>query len=182
MTRPVLTFAPEILLRAQDVRVAFFDVDGVLTDGGLYYGAEGEVLKRFSSLDGHGLKLLRRAGIEPAVVTGRDSPALRKRLDALGVRHVRYGTEDKGPAAQAILEELGLTWSQAAAIGDDWPDLPVLTRCAFAAAPPTAHAEVRARVHHVTGAAAGHGAAREFCDLLLVATGHYASLLAETLP
>jgi 3-deoxy-D-manno-octulosonate 8-phosphate phosphatase (KDO 8-P phosphatase) len=182
MTRPVLTFAPERLLRAQDVRVAFFDVDGVLTDGGLYYGAEGEVLKRFSSLDGHGLKLLRRAGIEPAVVTGRDSPALRKRLDALGVRHVRYGTEDKGPAAQAILEELGLTWSQAAAIGDDWPDLPVLTRCAFAAAPPTAHAEVRARVHHVTGAAAGHGAAREFCDLLLVATGHYASLLAETLP
>jgi 3-deoxy-D-manno-octulosonate 8-phosphate phosphatase (KDO 8-P phosphatase) len=182
MTRPVLTFAPEILLRAQDVRVAFFDVDGVLTDGGLYYGAEGEVLKRFSSLDGHGLKLLRRAGIEPAVVTGRDSPALRKRLDALGVRHVRYGTEDKGPAAQAILEELGLTWSQAAAIGDDWPDLPVLTRCAFAAAPPTAHAEVRTRVHHVTGAAAGHGAAREFCDLLLVATGHYASLLAETLP
>ncbi|WP_299022163.1 HAD family hydrolase [uncultured Tepidimonas sp.] len=182
MTRPVLTFAPEILLRAQDVRVAFFDVDGVLTDGGLYYGAEGEMLKRFSSLDGHGLKLLRRAGIEPAVVTGRDSPALRKRLDALGVRHVRYGTEDKGPAAQAILEELGLTWSQAAAIGDDWPDLPVLTRCAFAAAPPTAHAEVRARVHHVTGAAAGHGAAREFCDLLLVATGHYASLLAETLP
>ncbi len=182
MTRPVLTFAPEILLRAQDVRAAFFDVDGVLTDGGLYYGAEGEMLKRFSSLDGHGLKLLRRAGIEPAVVTGRDSPALRKRLDALGVRHVRYGTEDKGPAAQAILEELGLTWSQAAAIGDDWPDLPVLTRCAFAAAPPTAHAEVRARVHHVTGAAAGHGAAREFCDLLLVATGHYASLLAETLP
>ncbi len=182
MTRPVLTFAPERLLRAQDVRVAFFDVDGVLTDGGLYYGAEGEVLKRFSSLDGHGLKLLRRAGIEPAVVTGRDSPALRKRLDALGVRHVRYGTEDKGPAAQAILEELGLPWSQAAAIGDDWPDLPVLTRCAFAAAPPVAHAEVRARVHHVTEAAAGHGAAREFCDLLLVATGHYASLLAETLP
>jgi 3-deoxy-D-manno-octulosonate 8-phosphate phosphatase (KDO 8-P phosphatase) len=182
MKRPVLTFAPEILLRAQDVRVAFFDVDGVLTDGGLYYGAEGEVLKRFSSLDGHGLKLLRRAGIEPAVVTGRDSPALRKRLEALGVRHVRYGSEDKEPAAQAILDELGLTWSQAAAIGDDWPDLPVLTRCAFAAAPPTAHTEVRARVHHVTQAAAGYGAAREFCDLLLVATGSYASLLAETLP
>jgi 3-deoxy-D-manno-octulosonate 8-phosphate phosphatase (KDO 8-P phosphatase) len=182
MTRPVLTFAPEILLRAQDVRVAFFDVDGVLTDGGLYYDAEGEVLKRFSSLDGHGLKLLRRAGIEPAVVTGRDSPALRKRLDALGVRHVRYGTEDKGPAAQAILDELGVSWTQAAAIGDDWPDLPVLTRCAFAAAPPTAHAEVRARVHHVTQAAAGYGAAREFCDLLLVATGSYASLLAEILP
>lgn len=179
MTAPVLDFPPELLLRAQDVRVAFFDVDGVLTDGGLYYGAEGETFKRFASLDGHGLKLLRRAGIEPAVVTGRDSAALRNRLQALGVRHVRYGTEDKRPAAEAILRELGLDWPQAAAIGDDWPDLPVLRRCAFAAAPPSAHAEVLARVHLVTRATAGHGAAREFCDLLLVASGRYADLLAE---
>lgn len=179
MTPPALNFPPETLLRAQDVRVAFFDVDGVLTDGGLYFGPDGEALKRFSSLDGHGLKLLRRAGIEPAVVTGRDSAALRNRLQALGVQHVRYGTEDKRPAAEAILHALGLDWSQAAAMGDDWPDLPVLRRCAFAVAPPSAHAEVRACVHHITRAAAGYGAAREFCDLLLVASGHYASLLAE---
>lgn len=179
MTPPALNFPPETLLRAQDVRVAFFDVDGVLTDGGLYFGPDGEALKRFSSLDGHGLKLLRRAGIEPAVVTGRDSAALRNRLQALGVQHVRYGTEDKRPAAEAILHALGLDWSQAAAMGDDWPDLPVLRRCAFAVAPPSAHAEVRACVHHITRAAAGYGAAREFCDLLLVASGRYASLLAE---
>ncbi|MCS6810887.1 MAG: HAD hydrolase family protein [Tepidimonas sp.] len=181
MDRPILTFAPELLLRAQDVRVAFFDVDGVLTDGGLYYGPQGEELKRFHTLDGHGLKLLRRAGIEPAVVTGRDSPALRARLQALGVRHVRYGTEDKLPAAQAILAELQLDWSQAAAIGDDWPDLPLLRRCALAAAPASAHPEVRARVHHLTAAPAGSGAARELCDLLLVAHGHYRTLLEEAL-
>ncbi len=176
---PTLTFSPTLLLRAQPVRVAFFDVDGVLTDGSLYFSADGETLKRFHTLDGHGLKLLQRAGITPAVVTGRDSPALRRRLEALGVTHVRYGTEDKRPAAEAILAELGLDWSQAAAIGDDWPDLPVLRRCAFAAAPPAAQADVRATVHHVTQAAGGHGAAREFCDLLLVASGHYARLLQE---
>ncbi|MGQ9725273.1 MAG: KdsC family phosphatase [Tepidimonas sp.] len=179
MTTPAIDFPPELLLRAQDVRVAFFDVDGVLTDGGLYYSAEGETFKRFCSLDGHGLKLLRRAGIEPAVVTGRDGAALRKRLQSLGVRHARYQVEDKRAAAQAILHELGLAWPQAAAIGDDWPDLPVLRRCAFAAAPPSAHAEVLARVHLVTRAAAGAGAAREFCDVLLVASGRYADLLAE---
>lgn len=176
---PTLHFPPETLLLAQPVKVAFFDVDGVLTDGGLYFSEAGETLKRFHTLDGHGLKLLQRAGITPAVVTGRDSAALRRRLQALGVTHVRYGTEDKRPAAEAILAELGLDWSQAAAMGDDWPDLPVLRRCAFAAAPPAAHAEVLACAHHVTRAAGGHGAGREFCDLLLVASGHYARLLDE---
>src|SRR5690606_8949114 len=110
-------------------------------------------------LDGLGLKLLQRAGITPAVITGRDSAPLRARLAALGVTHAHYGTETKQPAAEATLAALGLDWTQAAAIGDDWPDLPVLTRCAFAAAPPHAHAEVRARVHHVTQAAGGQGAA-----------------------
>lgn len=179
MIHPTLTFAPELLLRAQAVRVVFFDVDGVLTDGGLYFGPEGETLKRFHSLDGHGLKLLRQAGITPAVITGRDSPALRSRLTALGIAHVRYGTEDKHPAALAILAELGLGWEQAAAMGDDWPDLAVLRRCALSAAPPGAQADVRAWVHHVTQAAGGHGAARELCDLLLVASGHYGRLLQE---
>lgn len=176
---PALAFAPELLLLAQSVRVAFFDVDGVLTDGGLYIGEAGESLKRFNTLDGHGLKLLQRAGITPAVITGRDSPALRARLQALGIGHVHYGTEDKRPAAEQTLQALGLDWSQAAAIGDDWPDLPVLQRCAFACAPPNAHAEVLAQAHHVTQTAGGSGAAREFCDLLLVATGRYAGLLQE---
>lgn len=175
--RPSLRFDPALLLRAQDVRVAFFDVDGVLTDGGLYFSEAGETLKRFHTLDGHGIKLLQKAGIVPAVVTGRDAPALRLRLQALGVVHARFGTEDKRPAAEAILAELGLGWHQAAAMGDDWPDLPVMRRCALACAPFHAHAEARAVAHHITTAPGGNGAAREFCDLLLVASGRYAALL-----
>ncbi|MFT4266412.1 MAG: HAD hydrolase family protein [Xenophilus sp.] len=174
---PAVHFAPELLLAAQDVRIAFFDVDGVLTDGGVYFSAEGETLKRFSVLDGYGLQLLRRAGIEPAVITGRDSAPLRVRLEALGVRYARYGVSDKLPAAEALLAGLGLTWAQAAAIGDDWPDLPLLKRAAFCAAPANAHAEVRVAVRHVTAARGGQGAAREFCDLLLLAGGHYRRLL-----
>ena len=176
--QPALQFDPQLLLLAQPVRVAFFDVDGVLTDGGLYFSEVGETLKRFHTLDGHGIKLLQQAGITPAVVTGRDSPALRLRLKALGVMHARFGTEDKRPAAESILAELGLSWPQAAAIGDDWPDLPVMRRVAFACAPAQAHIEARAIAHHVTAAPGGAGAAREFCDLLLVASGRYAGLLA----
>jgi 3-deoxy-D-manno-octulosonate 8-phosphate phosphatase (KDO 8-P phosphatase) len=174
---PTLNFDPELLLRAQAVRVVFFDVDGVLTDGGLYFTEAGETMKRFHTLDGYGIKLLQRAGITPAVVTGRDSAALRKRLEALGVTHTRFGTEDKRPAAEAILAELGLDWSAAAAMGDDWPDLPMLRRAAFACVPPTAHAEVLALAHHVTRALPGAGAVRELCDLLLVASGRYAGEL-----
>lgn len=178
---PALMFSPELLLRAQGVRVAFFDVDGVLTDGGLYFSAEGETLKRFHTLDGHGIKLLARAGITPCVISGRDSAPLRGRLAALGVTHLRLGTEDKLPAAQSLLAELALGWTQAAAIGDDWPDLPLLRHAAFACAPPQAHTEVLARAHHITQARGGEGAAREFCDLLLVAGGHYRRLLAPYL-
>lgn len=177
MTAPALHFPPELLLAAQGIRVAFFDVDGVLTDGGLYMSEQGETLKRFHILDGLGLKLLQRAGITPAVITGRDSKPLRGRLSALGVTHAHFFTEDKAPAAQKTLDELGLSWAQAAVIGDDWPDLPVMRRCAFAAAPANAHAETKAAARYVTAAAGGHGAAREFCDLLLVASGRYAQLL-----
>jgi len=179
--RPALAFPPELLLRAQGIRVAFFDVDGVLTDGGLYISEAGETLKRFNTLDGHGLKLLQRAGITPAVITGRDSAALRLRLQALGIEHVHYGTEDKRPAAEQTLQTLGLDWTQAAVIGDDWPDLAVMRRCAFTCAPANAHAQARALAHHVTAAHGGNGAAREFCDLLLVASGRYVDLLREAL-
>ena len=179
MPGPALTFAPELLLAAQGVRVAFFDVDGVLTDGGLYLSQDGEPLKRFHILDGLGLKLIAQGGITPVVITGRDSPALRARLAALGVVHAHFGTERKLAAAQASLKQLGVSWTQAAAMGDDWPDLPVMTRAAFACAPANAHAEVKAIAHHVTAKPGGQGAARQFCDLLLVASGRYAALLEE---
>ena len=179
MAAVAIAFAPELLLRAQNVRVAFFDVDGVLTDGGLYFSEAGETLKRFNTLDGHGLKLLQKAGITPVVITGRDSLPLRNRLQALGITHVHFGTEDKRPAAEQTLATLGLDWSQAAAMGDDWPDLPVMRRSAIACAPANAQAEVRAAAQYTTQRSGGQGAAREFCDLLLVASGHYARLLEE---
>ena len=176
---PLPEFDPALLLQAQNVKVVFFDVDGVLTDGGLLFSEAGEVLKRFNTLDGHGLKLLQNAGITPAVITGRDSKSLRVRLAALGIEHARFGTEDKRPAAEEILETLGLTWNQAAAMGDDWPDIPMLRRAAFACAPANAHADVLTYAHYVTQRAGGYGAVRELCDVLLTATGHYARLLAR---
>ena len=174
-------FAPELLLRAQGrglgMKAAIFDVDGVLTDGRLYVGEQGETVKAFSTLDGHGLKLLALGGIEPLVITGRDSPAVRRRMADLGLRHAVYGAADKLAAAMQMLAALGLDWADTAAIGDDWPDLPLLARAGFACAPANAHAEVKAVVQHVTAAVGGHGAAREFCDLLLMACGRYALLL-----
>ena len=175
--KPALNFDPVLLLKAQGIKVAFFDVDGVLTDGGLLFSESGETLKRFNTLDGHGLKLLQQVGITPVVVTGRDSKPLRERLVGLGVVHAHFETEDKQPAAQQTLATLGLDWSEAAAMGDDWPDLPVMRRCAFSCAPPNAHVEVLAVAHHVTQARGGDGAAREFCDVLLVASGRYVDLL-----
>ena len=176
---PAVHFAPELLLKAQGIRIVFFDVDGVMTDGGLYFSEHGESLKRFSVLDGQGLKLLQQAGITPAVITGRDSAPLRLRLKALGIEHVRFGTEDKHPAAAAMLQELGLDWSQAAAMGDDWPDLPVMQRVAFACAPAQAHAQAKDLADHITTARGGEGAVRELCDLLLVASGRYVQLLSN---
>jgi len=174
---PALSFAPELLLQAQGVRAAIFDVDGVLTDGRLYIGEHGEAFKAFHTLDGHGLKLLMAGGIEPLVISGRDSPALRRRLSDLGVARVAFGAADKVQAAEPLLRQLELEWAQVAVMGDDWPDLPLMSRARFACAVPGAHTEVRAAAHHVTSLQGGRGAVREFCDLLLCAAGRYAELL-----
>ena len=181
LTAPALSFPSDLLLKAQGsglgMKCAIFDVDGVLTDGRLYIGEQGETVKAFSTLDGHGLKLLARGGITPVVITGRDSPAVRRRVADLGLAHAVYGAQDKLAAAQAQLAALGVDWNDTAAIGDDWPDLPLLLRTGFACASANAHAEVRAVADHVTAQPGGHGAAREFCDLLLMASGRYAALL-----
>jgi 3-deoxy-D-manno-octulosonate 8-phosphate phosphatase (KDO 8-P phosphatase) len=176
---PAIQFDPTLLLKAQGIRVAFFDVDGVLTDGGLLFSESGETLKRFNTLDGHGLKMLQKLGITPVVITGRDSKPLRARLTALGIHHAHFGTEDKRPAAEQTLKELGVPWEQSAAMGDDWPDLPVMRRSALACAPANAHVEVLAVAHYVTQARGGNGAVRELCDLLMVASGRYVNLLEE---
>jgi 3-deoxy-D-manno-octulosonate 8-phosphate phosphatase (KDO 8-P phosphatase) len=113
----------------------------------------------------------------PVVITGRDSPAVRRRVADLGITHAVYGASDKLAAAHSVMATLQLGWDTLAAMGDDWPDLPLLTRAAFACAPANAHVEVKAVAHHVTLAPGGHGAARECCDLLLMAAGRYADAL-----
>lgn len=181
MLAAALKFPTELLLKAQGsglgLKAAIFDVDGVLTDGRIYIGAQGESFKAFSTLDGHGLKLLALGGITPIIITGRDSPAVRRRVADLGLKHAVYGAKDKLAVAQPLLDQLGLDWAEVAAMGDDWPDLPLLARAGFACAPAQAHAEVKAVAHYTTQAAGGHGAARECCDLMLQACGRYAALL-----
>jgi len=180
--QPVAFHPAELLLKAQGVRVAFFDVDGVLTDGGLYFTERGETIKRFHVLDGHGLALLRASGVMPVVISGRDSKPLRLRLAALGVDHVFCGIKDKAAVAEAHLKAVQIPWEQASAIGDDWPDLALMRRCRFCAAPPDAHAEVLAVADYVTTRRGGHGAAREFCDLLMMAAGRYVEHLRDACP
>jgi 3-deoxy-D-manno-octulosonate 8-phosphate phosphatase (KDO 8-P phosphatase) len=181
---PALSFAPELLLKAQGrashglgIKAAIFDVDGVLTDGSLYIGEQGETFKAFHVLDGQGLKLLAQGGIAPMIITGRDSLAVRRRVADLGLQHMRFGVADKLAAANELLQTLAIDWGDVAVMGDDWPDLPLFAHAAFACAPPNAHAEVRAVAHHITNARGGRGAARECCDLLLMASGRYATLL-----
>ena len=173
------TISSALKEKAQNITTFFLDVDGVLTDGSLYFDAQGETLKKFSTLDGHGLKLLKRAQIVPVVITGRDSLALRKRLTDLGIEHAFFGVENKKSVAEGFLQSQGQYWNNAAAMGDDWPDLPVLisSQCSFA--PPGAHEEVISRVDHVCNLPAGMGAVRQACDILLKAKGVYELVLKE---
>jgi 3-deoxy-D-manno-octulosonate 8-phosphate phosphatase (KDO 8-P phosphatase) len=170
-----------VMERAAGVRMMVFDVDGILTDGGLHFGADGEQLKRFSVLDGHGIKLLQQAGIVTAIISARASPIVARRAADLGIGHVMQGVHDKRAAFDQLCTATGMTPDACGFIGDDWMDLPVLTRVGFAASVPNAHAEVRARVHYVTTAAGGSGAAREVCDLILRAQGKYEAALASYL-
>ncbi len=174
---PSLRFAEASLAAARGIRACIFDVDGVLTDASIFISEAGETLKAFNALDGHGLKLLAQGGITPIVITGRDSPAVRRRLKDLGLVHALFGVHDKLAAAEPLMAKLGLHWPDMAAMGDDWPDLPLLLRAGLAVAPANAHTEVKAVAHHITARSGGQGAAREACDLMLMANGHYEALL-----
>ena len=149
------------------VRLLVLDVDGVLTDGRLWYGADGEVLKGFHVRDGLGIKSLLAIGIEVAIISGRDSPAVARRASELGIRHVIQGCDDKGRALDALCATLRVEAAAVACIGDDTPDLPMLTRAGLAVAVADAHPDVRAVANRVTTLPGGHGAVREVCDWLL---------------
>jgi 3-deoxy-D-manno-octulosonate 8-phosphate phosphatase (KDO 8-P phosphatase) len=159
--------APDALERARRIRLMIFDVDGVLTDGRLWYGPAGEELKAFHSFDGHGLKMLAASGVACAVLSGRRSAAVAARCAELAVPHVLQGIEDKLAAFETLLSSLKVSPEASGFMGDEVVDLPVLVRCGFACAPREAREEVRARVHYVASTPAGYGAAREVCEFVM---------------
>lgn len=161
----------QVIERARRVRLVIFDVDGVLTDGKLWFDSEGRELKAFHVRDGFGLKLLLRAGIDVAVISGRSSPIVKARMEELGVSHVYQGSSDKRPVFQELLRQLDLDAGQVAAVGDEILDLPMMLACGLGVAVADAHPEVAARAHWQTTRPGGAGAAREVCDLMLRAQG-----------
>jgi 3-deoxy-D-manno-octulosonate 8-phosphate phosphatase (KDO 8-P phosphatase) len=167
----VPAWSEETRQRAARVRVALFDVDGVMTDGRLYYGADGETLKVFHSRDGQGLAMLRACGYEFGVISGRQSEAVTRRLLDLGARHIHQGCTDKLAALQAILRASGARAEQVAFLGDDLPDLAVLAAVGLAVAVADADPRVAAACHFRTERRGGDGAVRELCELLLEARG-----------
>lgn len=167
--------------RAAQVRLMIFDVDGILTDGSLHFGPDGEVIKSFNALDGHGIKMLQQSGVATAIISARQSAIVSRRASDLGIAHVQQGIHDKRRAFEQLLEQTGIPMQACGFIGDDVIDLPILTRVGFAASVPNGHPEVRQRVHYVTQASGGRGAAREICDFILRAQGNYEAALAPYL-
>ena len=161
----------EIYERARGIRLAVFDVDGVLTDGALYYADEGDEMKAFSVHDGHGIRLLRDAGVRAAIISSRTSGALAARARNLGIELLYQGAADKLTAFNELLGRCSVGAAECAYVGDDWVDAPVMRRCGLAVAVPDAPAPLRRLAHYVTRARGGRGAVREVCEIILRAQG-----------
>ncbi len=157
--------------RAARIKLIAFDIDGVMTDGGLHYSDDGHEFKTFNVQDGLGIVLLKRVGIDVAIITGRNSGVVSHRAADLGVSHVYQGVGNKRDVAEKLLEKLGLNWSELAFMGDDLIDLPAMALCGLAIAPANARPIVKERVHAITEAAGGHGAVREAIEFILTAQG-----------
>jgi 3-deoxy-D-manno-octulosonate 8-phosphate phosphatase (KDO 8-P phosphatase) len=169
------------IARAARVRLMIFDVDGILTDGSLHYGPDGEVVKTFNVLDGHGIKLLQQSGVATAIISARQSGTVARRAADLGIQHLYQGVHDKRAAFEQLLQQTKIEAQACGFVGDDVIDLPILSRVGFAASVPDGHPEVKSRVHYVTQASGGRGAARELCDFILRAQGNYEAALAPYL-
>ncbi len=161
----------DIEQKATAIRLVIFDVDGVLTDGSLFIGDDGQEYKAFNSKDGHGMVMLRQSGVEIAIITGRSSEVVRIRMASLGIQHVYQGKREKLPAYQELKQVTGLSDDQIAYVGDDIVDLPVMTRVGFAITVQDAHPLAKQHAHWVTPSGGGRGAAREVCELLMDAQG-----------
>jgi len=169
----------ELLARMRRLKLMIFDVDGVLTDGTLYYSETGAELKAFNAKDGHGLKMLKESGVEIAILSARRSRAVDLRAAELGITFVEQGAGDKAKAFDELLARAHASAEATGYMGDDLVDLPVLTRCGFAASVPEAPEVVRQRVHHVTQAPGGRGAAREVCELIMRAQNTFDRAIAR---
>jgi 3-deoxy-D-manno-octulosonate 8-phosphate phosphatase (KDO 8-P phosphatase) len=167
-----------IAARAKRIRLAIFDVDGVLTDGTVHLSARGEEIKAFNILDGLGLKMLAQSGVQAALLSGRKSQIVTLRAREIGIVHVLQGIDDKLGAYEKLIAKLGMSPGETAFMGDDLPDLPVLRRCGLALSVPNAPEFVREHAHHVTEKPGGRGAVREACELLMQAQGTLRPLLA----
>lgn len=157
--------------KARRIRLVIFDVDGVLTDGGLFIDCDGREHKVFNSRDGHGMKMLQETGVSIAVITGRNSSSVSHRMTGLGIDHVFQGRQDKLPAFEELKSRLGLEREEIACVGDDVVDLPMLRRSGFAVAVSDAHELVRQHADWVTPSRGGRGAARDVCELIMRAQG-----------
>lgn len=162
---------------ASEVRLMGFDVDGVLTDGSLFFTPNGDEIKAFSSLDGHGLKMLQAGGIEVVIISGRRSRALELRAANLGIAELHMGVEDKRGCLLELLARRNLDARHAGYMGDDVVDLPILRACGFSAAPADGHDFVKRHVGYVSRRRGGHGAARDVCDHLLDVQGKLQPML-----
>ena len=172
-----MTLSAELLDRLRRIRLLALDVDGVLTDGRLYFQADGIEIKAFHTQDGHGLKLLKRVGIHVALITGRDSPMVSQRAAALGIDHVHQGCEDKLVTLRALCQRLDIELEQVAYCGDDLPDLAAIKRCGIGITVPNAPDYLHTHADWTTERLGGHGAVREICDTLLEAQGHWGGVL-----
>jgi 3-deoxy-D-manno-octulosonate 8-phosphate phosphatase (KDO 8-P phosphatase) len=170
-----------VLARAARIKLAIFDVDGVLTDGQLHYGPNGEETKIFNALDGHGLRMLQDSGVELAIISGRSSHALARRAKDLRISQLFMGIAGKHEVFDQLLKGLSIESVEAAGLGDDIVDLPFLSRCGLAACVPAAPLYMRGHVHYVTQAEGGRGAVREFCELIMHAQGTFDAALRKLL-
>ena len=173
---------PQAWERASKVRLLVLDVDGVLTNGQVWIGADGkESLKAFDIQDGLGIKLLEQCGISTAIITGRNSKMVLMRCEELGIKHVHMGVENKAVALAEVIKSLGLTYADCAVMGDDWPDLQMMKQAGFRICPSQGHEAIKEFAHLVTTHAGGNSAVREVCDLILKAQNRYDELLNKAL-
>ncbi|MGM0593132.1 MAG: 3-deoxy-manno-octulosonate-8-phosphatase KdsC [Pseudomonadota bacterium] len=161
----------DIMQRAVGIELVIFDVDGVLTDGSLFLGDDGQEYKAFNSRDGHGMKMLQASGVAIGIITGRTSKVVEHRMESLGIKHVYQGQADKLPAFEGLLQKLSLSPEQVAYVGDDVVDLPILIRAGLAIAVQDAHTLVKQHSHWTTPSPGGRAAARDVCEMIMQARG-----------